>query len=215
MFGIHKKLFLILALVSMCLGIIALAIPSFELLRYFDFLKDNTEDEILSLYMVIRLVALILMLLSVALYLRPKMKLMKVLNKISDQYRYDLYNLILMDSSKKKIDIRSVTFEEAGERLTFTPKSKKETLVFEDLTTAEATYITLNLMREFSYAMYAKVENDKNGKPSRKLSNTALIDEFKVNYIYQNGVTQTKEYIKDYKYINIKKVLLWKRSLIK
>ena len=207
MFGIHKKLFLILSLVSMILGILTLAFVVFDLIKYFDSVKNLSEEEIEGVQNIIRLIALILMLLSVAFYLRPKMKLLKVLTKLKEQYRYDFFELILSDSSKRKIDITEVTLKENSGHIEFTPKKKNETLIFENLNVSEGIYLTLDLLREFSYAMYAKVDM-VNGKPSKKLSKEALIDSFVVRYELNNNITKEKVYIENGKYINVKKGLL-------
>lgn len=207
MFKVHKKLFFVLALISMILGILALAFVVFDMIKYFPIVLDKDEAEIESIQNIIRLISLIFMLLVVAFYLRPKMKLLKVMTKLKDQYRYDFFELILSDSSKRKIDITEVTLKENSGHLEFTPKKKAETLVFENLTVNEAVFLTLDLLREFSYAMYAKVEMVK-GKPSRKLSTDAMIDSFTVRYELNNNITKERIYIQNGKYINIKKGLL-------
>ena len=187
MFKIHFKLFKILALISMIIGISFLVLVVFQIVK---------SDDLISIF---NLSALIFLLLAAALYIHPKMKLFKIKNKYIDKYRLDLYKLILTDSSRNKIDITKVTFNENNGYLEFSPLKKKETLIFDDLTLKEATVVTLDLMREFAYVTYAKLPEKK----TNRLVKDATIDSFEVSYIYSDGI-QSKFFIENGKFVNMK-----------
>ena len=96
MFGIkHKKSDIIALIFGIC-GIIILALKVFKVL----------EDD--SLY---TLLSLVLMLFAFSLYLRPKMKYMKVYAEVLGKYREKLYTEITKEC-KRSIEVRKVEFIE-------------------------------------------------------------------------------------------------------
>ena len=161
MFGIHKKLYNIFALISMIIGIVILA------LVVFDVFGENKD-----LISIMNLISLIFLFLSVALYIRPKMKYMKITNQLQNQFRNDLYSIILDDNKNKIID--KITFVQVDDTLVY--QGKKQVFTFEGLSLYEATVIALNLMKELAYIMYAKVDEKK----PKKLSKEAMISDFTV-----------------------------------
>lgn len=184
MFGIkHKKSDIIALIFGIC-GIIILALKVFKVL----------EDD--SLY---TLLSLVLMLFAFSLYLRPKMKYMKVYAEVLGKYREKLYTEITKEC-KRSIEVRKVEFIEDDNGIMHC-----KDLSFEGLTLEEFKKVVMDLLNDFCkvcYAMdYEKIKEAKTKEEKKELKIKSKIDEFKIMIFFNNDKVVEKYLIKDYKFV--------------
>lgn len=183
MFGIKKKGCYIVALISAIIGIVVLA------LKVCKVFPDDT------LY---TLISLVFLLLGFAIYLRPALKTIKVIQATNQQYRTALYTIITKDSSKNKIDLSELVFEEkeidGTSRMTYTSIKTQEVFIFDTLTLKEAQVIALSLLRDFAMIVYGVSETNK------KKIVKASVPSFDIKFKYLNGEEMNYPLIRDYHY---------------
>lgn len=139
MFGIKTKKTYIFALILGIIGVVVLCLKIFKVLP---------EKDMYTL------LALIFLLSAFALYLRPKMKLMKAQTAILQEYREKL--LTEMTSGyKKNFDLKDITFKQ-DENGSYHYKN----VSFENLTFEEFKYVIKHLLQDFILIVYG-VEADK------------------------------------------------------
>lgn len=173
MFGIKTKKNNIIALISGIIGVVILALKVFKVLED----KDT-----------ITLLALIFLLLGFALYLRPKMKLMKAQVAALQEYREKLFTE-MTNGYKKKIDIDSIEFTEDENGV-----MHYKNISFESLNYEEFLYVVKELLKEFILIVYGQEEKGKKGY-------TITIPTFVVKVKKYNGDILESKILDNYKLI--------------
>lgn len=166
MFKVNVKKHLICALILGIIGVIILALKVFKVL---------TSD----LY---TLLSLVFLLFAFALYLRPKMKIMKNKSDYLIEYREQFYN-ILQKTNKRFDKINEITFDCIDGVYYF------KDLSFEKLNEKEFQIIAYEMVKDFVCLVYGKDEKLKEAtiesftvkiKKEDKIEEYKIIDNYKI-----------------------------------
>ena len=149
MFGIKTRGYNISALIFGILGVACLSLKVFKVL----------DDDIYTL------LALVLLLFGFALYLRPKMKKMKVVSEILSMYREKLYTEITK-KCKKSIDVKEVTFTQDNDFVMHCGE-----VAFENLTFEEFRKIAYELLKDFVIVCYSEDDEVIKNAPKAERKN--------------------------------------------
>ena len=145
MFGIKTKVYNIIALEFAGLGTICLGLKVFGVLPLasWEGVIDKTT---------MTLIALILYLIGIVFYMRPKMKKLKKMQEYTNKFRNDLYNEI---TKGNKIP-ETVIFNQNEEGLLQTGK-----MVFASLSFNDAVLVMDNLMKDYVMIVYGVLDEKK------------------------------------------------------
>lgn len=171
MFGVKTKKSNIVALISGIIGVIVLA------LKVFKVLPDKDMYTLLSL---------IFLLLGFALYLRPKMKLMKAQTSVFQEYRERLYTEMTKGYTKN-FDMTEIMFEEDENGI-----MHYKSISFEKLNFEEFKYVVKQLLQDFVIIVYGE-EIDK--------GYNIKVESFTVRVKKNNGEILESKIVEDYKLV--------------
>lgn len=170
MFGVNVKRSNIIALILGIIGIICLALKVF---------KVFPDEELYTL------IALVFLLFGFALYLRPKMKIMKNKSTYLMKYRENFYNE-LSKQNKKMTELKEVVFEEKADGIYYGSVS------FAGLSFKEFEILTKEMLRDFVMIVY--------GEPCEKgYPNKAKVETFVVKVKKKDGSVLESKMVEDYK----------------
>ena len=145
MFGIKTKVYNIIALVFAGLGTIALGLKVFGVLPLASW-KGVIDKTTMTL------IALILYLIGIVFYIRPKMKKLKKMQEYTNKYRNDLYNEITKNNKLPE----TVIFNQNEDGLLQTGK-----MVFASLSFNDAVLVMDNLMKDYVMIVYGVLDEKK------------------------------------------------------
>ena len=148
MFGIKFKVYNIIALVFALLGTIALGLKVFGVLPL-----PSWEGVIDATTMT--LISLILYLIGIVIYMRPKMKKLKKVQQYTNQYRNDLYNDLLKKGNNKEAPEKALFYQNEDGCLQY------ESVVFDNLSFNDAIYVVDILMKDFVMIVYGVLDEKK------------------------------------------------------
>lgn len=179
MFGIRKKAWYITALTSAIIGVIILALKTFNVLplQSWEGVLDRSA---------ITLIALIFMLFGFICYMRPSMKMIKVMTELSDTYRDDLYTELMKNN---KIPKEAYFFENDDHKL------QTGDFVFSTLTFEEGLYLMHHLMKDFVMIVFGELDEKKRHIVKAK------VEFFNCEIQKQDGNVATLTLVKDYKFV--------------
>lgn len=148
MFGIKFKIYNIFALVFALLGTVALALKVFGVLPLpsWEGVIDN---------MTMTLISLILYLIGIVIYMRPKMKKLKKMQQYTAEYRNDLYNDLLKNGGNREAPAGALFFQNEEGRLQY------DSVVFSDLSFSDAIVVVDSLMKDFVMIVYGVLDEKK------------------------------------------------------
>ena len=153
MFGIKTKVYNIIALVFCCLGVAALGLKVFGVLPLasWEGVIDGTT---------MTLISLILFMIGIIVYIRPKMKKLKIVQNLTSRYRNDLYNELTKDN---KLPEDILFFENDLGQLQI------GSFIYEGLSFNDALNINDTLMKDYAMIVYGILdEKQKKIKASKK-----------------------------------------------
>lgn len=179
MFGIRKKLWYTIALISAFIGIVILV------LKICDVLPLEAWTEVID-KTTITLTSLIFMLFAFICYMKPSMKKIKVMTDLCSVYRDDLYKEL---TKNNKIPTEVYFFENDDQKL------QTGNFVFQELSFEEALHVANQLMKDFVMIVYGELDEKK-----RKIEK-AKIEFFNCEIQKQDGNIATLTLIRDYKFV--------------
>lgn len=171
MFGIKTKKTYIFALILGIIGVVVLALKIFGVFE---------EKDLYTL------LALIFLLSAFALYLRPKMKLMKAQTAILQEYREKLYTEMTF-GYKKNFDMTEITFKQDANG-SYLYKNVK----FDNLTFDEFKYVIKQLLKDFILIVYGE-EVNKGWK--------IKVETFTVKVEMNNGEVLESNIVENYNFV--------------
>ena len=145
MFGIKTKVYNSFAIIFGLLGIIVLA------LKVFDILPLPSWEGIIE-GTTLTLMSLVLFLIGVVIYMRPKMKKLRVMNDLANRYRNDLYAELTKDNKLPD----TVYFYQNEEGFLQTGD-----FVFDGLKFGDALVIMDHLMKDYVMIVYGILDEKK------------------------------------------------------
>lgn len=153
MFGIKTKVYNIVALVFGCLGIVVLALKVFGVLPLESW-KDTIDKTTMTL------ISLVLFMIGIVVYMRPKMKKIKKVQEYSNEYRNDLY-MEITKGNKLPQTVHFIQNEEG--------KLGIGNFTFERLNFNDALYILDALMKDYVMIVYGVLDDKKRKIVSSKI----------------------------------------------
>ena len=179
MFGIKTKVYNIIALVFAGLGPICLGLKVCGVLPLasWEGVIDKTT---------MTLIALILYLIGIVFYIRPKMKKLKKMQEYTNKFRNDLYNEI---TKGNKIP-ETVIFNQNEEGLLQTGK-----MVFSNLSFGDAVLVMDNLMKDYVMIVYGVLDEKK-----RKIT-VSKKEYFEYKIINQEGKEVVRKLIENNEFL--------------
>lgn len=145
MFGIKTKVYNIVALVFASLGVITLGLKVFNVLPLASW--EGTIDGT-----TMTLIAVILFLIGIVIYIRPKMKKLKIMQELTSKYRNDLYAELTKDN--KLIEEPEFYQNEIGEL-------QIGSFVYTNLSFNDAIEVNDNLMKDYAMIVYGILDEKK------------------------------------------------------
>ena len=145
MFGIKTKVYNIIAIILGLLGIVALALKVFGVfpLTSWEGVIDETT---------VTLFSLVIFLIGIVVYMRPKMKKLKKMQEYTSRYRNDFYAEI----TKGKELPKTINFYQDEDGLLCVGNFKFEGLKFND-----SLYVMDSLMRDYVMIVYGILDEKK------------------------------------------------------
>ena len=179
MFGIKTKVHNIIALVFAGLGTIALGLKVFGVLPLASW-KGVIDKTTMTL------IALILYLIGIVFYIRPKMKKLKKMQEYTNKYRNDLYNEITKNNKLPE----TVIFNQNEDGLLQTGK-----MVFASLSFNDAVLVMDNLMKDYVMIVYGVLDEKK-----RKIT-VSKKEYFEYKIINQEGKEVVRKLIENNEFL--------------
>lgn len=136
MFGINKKVYYILALISGIIGIIVLGLKVFKVLP---------DEELYTL------ISLVFLMLGFVLYIRPAVKTLNIQMNLCNHYRNNFFN----ELTKENYDTEINLFENEDGFLQY-----KE-FIFEGLTVEDAAVIAILLLNDYVRIIFGVMDERK------------------------------------------------------
>lgn len=179
MFGIKTKVYNIVALSFGALGIITLALKVFGVLPLasWEGIIDGTTMTLFSL---------VIFLIGIVIYMRPKMKKLKKMQEYSNLYRNDLYSEI----TKGNKLLPTINFVQNADG-----KLSVGNFVFDGLNFNDAIFVMDSLMRDYVMIVYGILDEKK-----RKII-SSKIEYFEYTIKDNNEKVVVRKLIEDYKFV--------------
>ena len=145
MFGIKTKIYNIVAVSFACLGVIALALKVFNVLPLASWdgvIDGNTMT----------LISLVLFMIGIIIYFRPKMKKLKIMQNLTSRYRNDLYQELTKGNKlveEPKFYQNEQGFLQIG------------SFVYDELSFNDTIKVNDNLMKDYAMIVYGILDEKK------------------------------------------------------
>ena len=145
MFGIKTKVYNIIAIIFGLLGIIVLALKVFGVLPLASW-EGVIDGTTLTLF------SLVLFMIGIVVYMRPKMKKLKVINNLTSKFRNDLYSELTKGNELPD----TVKFYQNEDGLLQTGS-----FAFEGLKFSDALVVMDSLMKDYVMIVYGILDDKK------------------------------------------------------
>lgn len=145
MFGIKTKIYNIVALVFACLGVITLTLKVFNVLpleSWTGVIDGNTMT----------LISLVLFMIGIVIYFRPKMKKLKIMQNLTSRYRNDLYAEL---TKGNKLQEEPKFYQNEQDLLQI------GSFVYDGLPFSDAIKVNDSLMKDYAMIVYGILDEKK------------------------------------------------------